>query len=123
MPASTMATPNGFVEGSEFMPRRLSVHRGLKVLCEGGVVEFMFRAGGVSVEMGGGNSLVVHEPGKSYPLTPSRATPTRTRSPISSIACGQAARRRSARPSRRALAVRVANAARQSFETGAVVLI
>ena len=58
----------GFVEGSEFMPEGYPFTAALKVLCEGGVVEFMFRAGGVSVEMGGGNSLVVYEPGKSYAL-------------------------------------------------------
>ena len=58
----------GFVEGSEFMPEGYPFTAALKVLCEGGVVEFMFRAGGVSVEMGGANSLVVYEPGKSYAL-------------------------------------------------------
>jgi UDP-N-acetylglucosamine 3-dehydrogenase len=61
---------NGFVEGSEFMPPGYPFTAALKVLCEGGVVEFVFRAGGVSVEMGGGASLIVHEPGRSYPLTP-----------------------------------------------------
>ncbi len=59
---------NGFVEGSEFMPQGYPFTCGLKVLCEGGVVEFTFRAGGVSVEMGGGSSLIVHEAGKAYPL-------------------------------------------------------
>ena len=43
----------GFVEGSEFMPEGYPFTAALKVLCEGGVVEFMFRAGGVSVEMDG----------------------------------------------------------------------
>jgi hypothetical protein len=56
----------GFVEGSEFMPEGYPA--ALKVLCEGGFVEFMFRAGGVSVEMRGADSLVVYEPGKSYAL-------------------------------------------------------
>ena len=60
---------NGFVEGSEFMPQGYPFTAALKVLCEGGVVEFLFRAGGVSVEMGGGASLMVHEAGKAYPLT------------------------------------------------------
>ncbi|MCB1489496.1 MAG: Gfo/Idh/MocA family oxidoreductase, partial [Bauldia sp.] len=59
---------SGFVEGSEFMPKDYPFSCGLKVLCEGGVIEFSFQAGGVSVEMGGGSTLVVHEPGKAYPL-------------------------------------------------------
>ena len=59
---------DAFVEGSEFMPQGYPFTAALKVLCEGGVVEFMFRAGGVSVEMGGGSSLIVHESGKAYPL-------------------------------------------------------
>ena len=58
----------GFVEGSEFMPEGYPFTAALKVLCGGGVVEFVFRAGGVSVEMGGTNSLVAYEPGKSYAL-------------------------------------------------------
>jgi hypothetical protein len=58
----------GFVEGSEFMPEGYPFTAALRVVCEGGVVEFMFRAGGVSVEMGGANSLVAYEPGKSYAL-------------------------------------------------------
>ena len=56
-----------FVEGSEFMPQGYPFTAALKVLCEGGVAEFMFRAGGVSVEQGGGSSLLVYEPGKAYP--------------------------------------------------------
>jgi len=55
----------GFVEGSEFMPEGYPFTMALKVVCEGGIVEFKFRAGGVSVEMGGSNSLVAYEPGKS----------------------------------------------------------
>ena len=78
---------DGFVEGSEFMPQGYPFTAALKVLCEGGVVEFLFRAGGVSVEMGGGSSLIVHEAGKAYPLTPSPATPMTIRRPISSTAC------------------------------------
>jgi hypothetical protein len=46
------------------MPEGYPFTAALKVLREGGVVEFMFRAGGVSVEMGGTSSLVVYEPCK-----------------------------------------------------------
>jgi hypothetical protein len=48
------------------MPEGDPLTAALKVLRKGGVVEFMFCAGGVSVEMSGTNSLVVYEPGKSY---------------------------------------------------------
>ena len=60
----------GGVEGSQFMPQAYPFTSTLKVLCEGGVVELVFRAGGISVEMGGGASLTVHEAGKAYPLAP-----------------------------------------------------
>ena len=59
---------NGFVEGSEFMPEGYPFSCSLRVICEGGVAEFSFRAGGVSVEMGGGSSLMVYEAGKACPL-------------------------------------------------------
>jgi predicted dehydrogenase len=60
---------HAFVEASEFMPADYPFTMTLKVLCERGSVEFAFRAGGVSVEMGGGGtSLMVYEPGKAYKL-------------------------------------------------------
>lgn len=114
---------NGFVEGSEFMPAGYPFTCGLKVLCEGGVVEFRFRAGGVSVEMAGGSSLIVHEAGKSYPLEakPGDAYQNQTEY---FVACVREGRRPSlGTPEQARLAVRTANAVRQSFETGAVVAI
>lgn len=59
---------HAFIEASEFMPADYPFTMTLKVLCERGSVEFGFRAGGVSVEMGGGTSLVVYEDGKQYKL-------------------------------------------------------
>ena len=61
---------NGCVDGSQMMPEGYPFMSALKVLCEGGVVELLFRAGGVSVEMGGGASLTVHADGRAYPLPP-----------------------------------------------------
>jgi predicted dehydrogenase len=61
-------TSHAFIESSEFMPADYPFTMTLKVLCERGSVEFGFRAGGVSVEMGGGTSLMVYEHGKSYKL-------------------------------------------------------
>ncbi len=60
---------HAFIESSEFMPADYPFTMTLKVLCERGSVEFGFRAGGVSVEMGGGGtSLMVYEPGQAYKL-------------------------------------------------------
>lgn len=60
---------HAFIEASEFMPAEYPFTMTLKVLCERGSVEFGFRAGGVSVEMGGGGtSLMVYEHGKQYKL-------------------------------------------------------
>ena len=81
----------GFVEGSEFMPEGYPFTAALKVLCEGGVVEFMFRAGGVSVEMGGATLSSSTNPANPTPWKLSPATLTRTRHPISLIALGAAA--------------------------------
>lgn len=111
----------GLVEGSEFMPQGYPFTATLKVLCEGGVVEYLFRAGGVSVEMGGGSSLMVHEGGKAYALP----------SPVGDAYESQAAYivecvRKGVKPvlgtpEQARLAVAAANAARQSLESGMVV--
>ena len=93
----------------------------LKVLCEGGSLEFRFRAGGVSVEEGGGSQLTVYESGRSYhPEVP--AGDAYERQVAYFIECAQhnsAPVRSSAVGAR--LAVQVANAARKSLETGTVV--
>lgn len=60
---------HALVEATELMPKDYPFTMTLKVLCEGGSAEFAFRAGGASVEMGGGaNSLTVYESGKAYGL-------------------------------------------------------
>ncbi len=114
---------NGFVEGSEFMPEGYPFSCGLKVVCEGGVVEFSFRAGGVSVEMGGGSSLVVHEPGKAYPLAPKPGDAYQNQADAF-VACVREGRQPTQGTAEQArLAVRTADAVRESFETGKVVAI
>ncbi len=114
---------SGLVEGSEFMPADYPFSCGLKVLCEGGVIEFRFQAGGASVEMGGGSSLTVHEPGKAYPLDPKPGDAYDNQ-----IACFVECVREGRAPTlgtpeQGRLAVRTANAARESMETGAVVSV
>jgi len=114
---------NGFVEGSEFMPQGYPFMCGLKVLCEGGVAEFAFRAGGVSVEMGGGSTLLVHEAGKAFPLVAKPGDGYQNQADYF-VACVRDSRMPAqGTPEQARLAVRTANAARQSFETGAVVAI
>ena len=114
---------NGFVEGSEFMPADYPFGCGLKVICEGGVVEFRFQAGGASVEMGGGSTLLVHEAGKAYPLEPKPGDAYENQIGyfVGSVRDGRLPARGT--PDQARLAVRTANAARESLETGAIVRI
>jgi UDP-N-acetylglucosamine 3-dehydrogenase len=111
---------DGFVEGSEFMPQGYPFTAALKVLCEGGVVEFMFRAGGVSVEMGGGASLIVHEAGKAYPLAPKPGDAYDNQAAYFIDCIRKGTRPALGTPEQARLAVATANAARQSLESGAV---
>jgi UDP-N-acetylglucosamine 3-dehydrogenase len=113
----------GFVEGSEFMPEGFPFTAALRVLCEGGVVEYTFRAGGVSVEMGGVNSLVVYEPGKNYALQakPGDAYQNQTEYFIACVRTGVLPT--IGTPAQAQLAVLTSEAARRSLETGSVVTL
>ena len=111
---------HSLVEGSEFMPQGYPFTAALKVLCEGGVVEFLFRAGGVSVEMGGGSSLIVHEAGKAYPLTtkPGDAYDNQVAYFVDCVRKGITPAHGA--PEQARLAVAMANAALRSMESGTV---
>jgi len=113
----------GFVEGSEFMPAGYPFTMALKVLCEGGIVEFRFRAGGVSVEMGGSNSLIAYEPGKSYALetSPGDAYANQAAYFIDCVRNGRMPT--VGTPEQARLAVLTAELARQSLESGEVALL
>jgi len=112
---------NAFVEGSEFMPDGYPFSCGLKVLCEGGLVEFAFRAGGVSVEMGGGSTLMVHEPGKAHALEPKPGDAYDNQAAYFVDCLREGRTPTLGTPEQAKLAVRTAEAVRRSFETGAVV--
>jgi predicted dehydrogenase len=111
---------NGIVEGSEFMPQGYPFTAALKVHCEGGVVEFLFRAGGVSVEMGGGASLIVHESGKSYPLAPKPGDAYDNQAAYFIDCVRKGIRPKFGTPAQARLAVATADAARRSLEDGLV---
>ena len=113
----------GFVEGSEFMPEGYPFTMALKVVCEGGIVEFKFRAGGVSVEMGGSNSLVAYEPGKSYALE-AKPGDAYVNQAAYFIDCARNGRIPTVgTPEQAKLAVLTAELARQSLESGKVVAL
>ena len=65
------ASGRASVEAGCMMPMDYPFTAGLKVMCERGVIEYHFRAGGASFELGQPVSyLLVHEPGRpSQPLT------------------------------------------------------
>lgn len=113
----------GTLEGSEFMPQDYPFTARLKVLCEGGTVEFNFRAGGVSVEMGGGSTLIAYEPGKGYEVEASDADPYDVQCAYFAecVMSNQAPTRGTGEQAR--LAVATALAARKSLETGELVTL
>jgi predicted dehydrogenase len=111
---------NGFVEGSEFMPQGYPFTAAMRVLCESGVIEFTFRAGGVSVEMGGGASLVVHETGKAYPLTAKPGDAYDNQASYFVDCMRKGIKPTLGTPEQARIAIATANAARRSLENGAV---
>jgi predicted dehydrogenase len=114
---------DGFAEGSQLMPPDFPFTMALKVLCERGAAEFTFRAGGTSVDMGGGSHLTIYEPGRSYaPPVPEGSAYDRQ---IAYFAdCVRAGKQPERGTLEQALlAVQVADAVRQSLETGALVTL
>lgn len=117
-------TGQGIIEDSMMLPQDYPFTMSLKVYCQGGVVEFNFRAGGVSVEMGGGiHSLIVYEPGKSYKLEApgGDAWDAQVAYFVDCLGKGQAPMHGT--PQQARLAVALANGARQSLERGQVVKV
>ena len=111
---------NGMVDGCLVMPRDWPFTSALKVLCEGGAVELLFRAGGVSVEMGGGTSLLVHEPGKAWKLPPKPGNAYDNQAEYFVDCIRRGVQPVLGTPEQARLAVAVANAARRSLESGEV---
>ena len=114
---------HAIAEGGEMMPKDYPFSCGMRVLCTAGALEFSFRAGGPSVEMGGGSQLAVYEPGRAY-LAEAPAADAFERQAayfVETVRTNRPPARSGTAGAR--LAVKVANAARQSLETGEVVSI
>lgn len=60
-------TASGQVDGGMMMPESYPFTSALHVLCETGAFEYTFRAGGRSVEMGGGVNELIYYPNDSPP--------------------------------------------------------
>jgi predicted dehydrogenase len=111
---------SALVDGGMMMPESYPFSSRLEVLCEDGAMEYHFRAGGRSVEMGGGVNDLILYPNEGEPL---RLAPTQT-DPyaaecayfIDAIREGRAADRATPADALRALAVSLA--ARESLERG-----
>ncbi|HZQ09303.1 MAG TPA: Gfo/Idh/MocA family oxidoreductase [Anaerolineae bacterium] len=111
----------GLIEASEFLPPGYPFTMSLEVLCERGRVEFIFRAGGVSVEMGGGASLTAYEEDKAYPLE-SESGDAYERQIAYFVDCVRQNRLPElGTPAQARLAVAMSNAARESLERSRVV--
>ncbi len=112
---------HGSVEVSVMMPRDYPFTSTLKVLCEGGSVEYVFRASGVSVEAGGVSSLTVYEPGHTYTLAAASGDGYEAQAAYFVDCIRQKHAPTIGTPEQGKLAVQLANAARKSLETGKVV--
>ena len=116
----------GMIEASELLPRDYPFSMSLIVLCEEGRVEYLFKAGGVSVEMGGGiDSVTVYEPGKNYPLpVPDKGADAWAAEVAYFVDCVQNQRTPViGTPTQARLGVVMANAARSSLESGQVIAV
>jgi len=111
----------GVIEASEMMPSDYPFTCALKVLCEGGVAEFMFRAGGVSVEMGGGSRLTIYEPKRAYQPSVQPGDLYERQTAYFADCVRELRPPMTGTPEQARVAVKMANAARTSLETGAVV--
>jgi UDP-N-acetylglucosamine 3-dehydrogenase len=114
----------GFAEGSALQTPEYPFTMGLAVLCEGGSVEFTFRAGGVQVDSrdAGGTSLWVYEKGQPPRPLAYQAGDGYVNQAAAFVACVRSGQPPTeGTPEQGRLAVATALAARQSIETGQVV--
>jgi UDP-N-acetylglucosamine 3-dehydrogenase len=112
---------HGSIEGCEMMPKDYPFTSTLKVLCEGGSVEYVFQAGGVRVDMGTDSLVMVREPGRAYRLE-TEGDDGYEKQIAYFVDCVKSNRPPAiGTPEQARLAVKLSNATRQSLETGSVV--
>lgn len=114
---------SGMIEASEMLPPGYPFSMTLKVLCQGGTVEFAFRAGGVSVEMGGGSSLTVYEAGNTYTLEAPGGDAYKAQVAYFVDCVRSKHAIKIGTPQQARAAVVLSNATRKSLETGSVVAL
>jgi predicted dehydrogenase len=111
---------SALVDGGMMMPESYPFSSRLEVLCEDGAMEYHFRAGGRSVEMGGGVNELTLFPNEGEPLrlSPAQTDPYAAECAyfIDAIRGGRTADRATPADALRALAVSVA--ARESLQRG-----
>jgi predicted dehydrogenase len=111
---------SALVDGGMMMPESYPFSSRLEVLCDGGAMEYAFRAGGRSVEMGAGVNALTLFPNEGDPLTlaPTQADPYAAECAyfIEAIRTGTPPDRSTPTDGLQALAV--ALAARESLERG-----
>ena len=118
---------SALVDGGMMMPESYPFSSRLEVLCERGALEYHFRAGGRSVEMGAGvNDLTLYPNDAGAdptPLTVPQADPYTAEIAyfVECATAGQPATR--ATPGDARLALRVALAARESLDRGGTIAI
>jgi predicted dehydrogenase len=116
----------GFAEGSALRPEGYPFTMGLWVTCEGGTVEFAFRAGGAQVDArdSAQSGIVAHTPGRPPQPIPSPGGDGYANEITEFLMCIRDARPpANGAPAQARLAVATALAARRSLETGAVVAV
>ncbi len=113
---------SALIDGGMMMPESYPFSSSLQILCERGALEYHFRAGGRSVEMGGGvNELTLYpNDGNLQPLQVDQRDPYGAEVAyfVDCLTTGQPAAR--ATPADAHLAVLTALAARRSLDTGQV---
>jgi predicted dehydrogenase len=116
----------GYAEGSAMQNPEFPFTMGLYVLCEGGAVEYHFRAGGVQVDSRGsaGTHLTVFEKGhdpRPLDFQPGDAYANEAAAFVDAVTKGSPPE--NGTPEQGRLAVATALAARESLESGKVVLL
>ncbi len=117
---------NAIAEGTSLMPAGYPFSMLLTVRCEGGVIEYVLRAGGEQVDSAdaGQNSLLVYRPGQPpQPLACTPGDPYALEITAFVRAAQSGVAPANGTPAQGRLAVATALAARRSIETGAVVTV